>query len=108
MIVKVKVIAPSSINDREKITPECFSLEQNYPNPFNSKTNITFLLPELSEVRVDILNLRGELVTTIFRDSKKAGVYTFIWAASKFHSGTYFIKLQADDFVQLRKCVLLN
>jgi hypothetical protein len=108
IVVKTIVVIPSSVNERDQLIPEKFFLEQNYPNPFNPQTNITFGLPKASEVIIDIFNLRGELVTTILAVRKEAGYHTIIWDASKFPSGTYFIKLQADDFVQIRKCVLLN
>ncbi len=107
-IVKVTVIGPSSIHEKDQLVPEKFCLEQNYPNPFNPQTNISFGLPRPSEVTIDIFNLRGELVTTILKSRKEAGYHTVVWDGTFYPSGTYFIKMQAGDFVQIKKGVLLK
>lgn len=92
----------------ENNIPNRFELHQNYPNPFNPQTTISFAIPNDSEVIIEIYNVRGERVSTIFQGKKSAGVHSMIWKADHFSSGTYFIKMKAGDFVDLKKCVLLK
>ena len=88
--------------------PETFELLGNYPNPFNPQTTISFGLPHAAEVTIRIYNLKGELMTELFNGSRQAGYYSVIWDASGNSSGTYFIEMQAADFVQTKKCALLK
>ena len=108
LVVKGTVIPPSSVYDLNKNIPEYFSLEQNFPNPFNPKTNIIFGLPKLSNVSISIFNLSGKFVAEIFKGRKQAGYHTVTWDASNYSAGTYFIKMEGDDFIQIKKCVLLK
>ena len=88
--------------------PTEFALSQNYPNPFNPETMIEYTLPFQSEVNLIIYNLRGEEVAHLINDNMLAGNHQVTWNASNFASGIYFYRLQAGDFVQTRKMVLLK
>ncbi len=59
--------------------PEEFALEHNYPNPFNPSTNLRFDLPEAAEVRLDIFNVRGQLVRTLVNAEMQSGRHTRQW-----------------------------
>lgn len=107
-VVKATVNYPSSVEDLDKLIPITFCLEQNYPNPFNSQTTIYFGLPKPSEVIISVYNLNGQLVAELFKGRKHAGYHSVTWEAYNSSAGTYFIKMQADDFVQTRKCILLK
>ncbi len=85
-----------------------FTLYQNYPNPFNPKTIISFAVAKLSDITIDIYNIDGQFVTNLFREEKNPGYYRIIWNVESLPAGTYFIHMQANDFVQVRKCVLLK
>jgi len=89
--------------------PTVYGLNQNYPNPFNPTTNISFSLPEQSNVRLTIIDLLGrEVATLVNNEQRSAGNYTVTWNASSFASGVYFYRLQAGNFVQTKKLVLLK
>ena len=88
--------------------PMFFELTQNYPNPFNSSTIFTYSLPTNSDVDISIFNIIGELVEVLHSGNRDAGEYHVTWDASKYSSGTYFIRLKAGDFIQIKKCVLLK
>jgi hypothetical protein len=88
--------------------PTIFSLEQNYPNPANPSTNIPFSLPQQSRVRLAIFDLLGREVATLVNEERNAGSYSVTWNASSFASGVYFYRLQAGEFVQTTKLVLLK
>jgi photosystem II stability/assembly factor-like uncharacterized protein len=106
--VPVRVEYPMGVNHFKEQTPTQYELYQNFPNPFNPRTTVRYSLPKPSKVIIEIYNLGGGLVATIFNDNKSAGNHTVIWDAWQNSSGTYFIKMKAGDFVKIRKCVLLK
>jgi len=88
--------------------PSTFQLFPNYPNPFNPTTTISYYLPHSSEIQVDIYNLLGQLVETLFNGRQEGGVHLVRWDASNSPSGIYFVQLQSQNLTQTRKMVLLK
>ena len=88
--------------------PVEYSLSQNYPNPFNPETVIEFALQSQLKVSLIVYNLRGEKVAQLINRNMPAGMHRVNWDASNVSSGIYFYRLQAGDFVQTRKMVLLK
>jgi len=88
--------------------PEHFHLSQNFPNPFNPITEIKYALPKDCKVRLEVYNILGQRVAGLVDGKQKAGYKTARWDATSFSSGIYFYRLQAGDFVQTRKMVLLK
>ena len=85
-----------------------FSLEQNYPNPFNPATLISYQLPLNSEVELSIYNTLGQKVTTLVSKPQPAGYYTIEWNAVSFASGVYYYRIKAEDFVDMKKMILIK
>jgi len=96
------------INDPDEILPETFSLFQNYPNPFNAQTIIQYSLSEPSDVKIEIYDLLGREVGMILNGMQLAGNHQVIWNAEDLPSGMYFYKLQAGDYNETKKMVLLK
>lgn len=88
--------------------PTEFSLGQNYPNPFNPATEISFSLPSASHVKLEIFNVMGQKVATLVDGQVEAGEHIVKWDGSKAASGVYLYRLQADDFVDTKKMILLK
>jgi hypothetical protein len=93
--------------------PRAFALHQNVPNPFNPVTTIRFDLPRPSHVRLNVYNVKGELVATLVDGYMTEGRKGVGWEARddegrSVASGVYFYRLTAGDFVQTRKMVLLR
>ena len=88
--------------------PAEFALSQNYPNPFNPETVIEYTLSRSGDVSLIVYNLRGEEVALLIDSNMPAGNHRVGWDASNFASGIYFYRLQAGEFVQTRKMVLLR
>ena len=88
--------------------PRSFLLIQNYPNPFNPVTRINYALPENCHVKLTIYNILGQKVAALVDGKQKAGYKVARWDAGLLSSGIYFYRLQAGDFVQTRKMVLIR
>jgi hypothetical protein len=88
--------------------PFRFALEQNYPNPFNPSTTIKFGLPKSSEVRVSVYDMLGREVSVLVNERKDAGVHEVKCDGSNLASGVYFYRLQAGDFTQTKRLMLLR
>lgn len=93
--------------------PEKFVLEQNYPNPFNSTTVIKYSLSEKSDVKIQIINLLGQIITTVINKEENPGYYRVKWDAKNIPSGVYIYKIIAQtktgrSFINSRKMLLLK
>jgi len=98
----------SVIPGGDVLLPTEFTLSQNHPNPFNPITQIKYTLPRDCLVTLEIYNILGQKVATLIDGSQKAGYKTAKWDAGSLSSGIYFYRLQAGDFVQTRKMVLIR
>ena len=98
---------PSSIADNEQI-PKVFFLKQNYPNPFNPITTIEYGLPKASDVKIEIFNILGQRVFSYKKEKKEAGYHKILINGSNFSSGVYFYRFVADDYVKVKKMILLK
>lgn len=96
------------ISDDKKIIIDEFKLEQNYPNPFNPLTSIRYSIPKAAFVSIKIYNLVGEEIATIVNEVKSAGNYQIKFNALGLTNGIYFYKLQAGNFTETKKMVLLK
>jgi glucuronoarabinoxylan endo-1,4-beta-xylanase len=83
-------------------------LHQNYPNPFNPSTIIEFNLPVTSKVTLKVFNILGEEVATLLSASLLLGSHSVTWDASNLASGVYLYRLQAGDYVETRKMILMR
>ena len=92
---------------KESLRPNHFALNQNYPNPFNPTTTISFTLPTASDYMLTIYNVSGQTVAE-FGGNEQAGEVVLEWEAGNLASGIYFYKLQAGNFTDTKKMVLLK
>ena len=83
-------------------------LEQNYPNPFNPSTTISYALTTRSHVTLTVFNTLGQQVAARINESQEAGYHDVRFDGSGLASGVYFYRLQAGDFVQAKKFVILR
>ncbi len=84
------------------------TLHQNFPNPFKTSTQISFSLPHPEKVKIQIYNLKGQLVETLLNENKQAGIHTLEWNAEKASSGIYFIKLSTKEVSKIQKVILIK
>jgi hypothetical protein len=88
--------------------PKFFSLSQNYPNPFNPITKISYDLPLTSHVLLQVYDLLGREVVTLVNEKLNAGSHMTSWNATGFASGVYLYRLQAGNYSQTKKLILLR
>jgi len=88
--------------------PDRFSLSQNCPNPFNPSTNIKFDLPNNVFVSIKTYDLLGREIKTLVNEYKQAGTYLVSFNGSELASGTYFYRIQAGSFVQVKRMLLIK
>jgi hypothetical protein len=97
----------------EALLPKEFALHQNYPNPFNPKTSVRYDLPDNENVTIIIYDMLGRQVKQLVDSYQDAGFKSIIWDASNDFgkpaaAGVYLYKIQAGDFIQTKKMVLLK
>ncbi len=85
-----------------------FHLEPCYPNPFNPQTTIRYQIAKTSHVLLQVYNIRGQKVKTLFNGKQPAGSYKQVFTAGALPSGIYFVRLKADGFSAQQKIVLLK
>jgi hypothetical protein len=85
-----------------------FILNQNYPNPFNPTTNISFDLPEKSEVNITVYDVLGQKVVTLADEVKSAGRHIVQFDDKNLKSGVYICRMDIDNQVFTRKMILLK
>jgi len=92
----------------EVTIPVEFELSQNYPNPFNPSTTIKFAIPEATMVTLTVFNALGEEVALLVDRIMESGIHEINFEAVGLNSGMYFYRIQAGDFIQVKKMTLLK
>lgn len=85
-----------------------FSLEQNYPNPFNPTTTLEYSITEVSFVKLTIYDVLGNEVSKLVNKEQMAGKYNYNFDATNLSSGTYFLQINAGNFTDVKKMVLMK
>jgi len=93
------------LDNNEAIT---YKLSNNYPNPFNPSTRINYSIPKQSYVTLKVFDVLGREVATLVNKEQQQGYYDIEFDASHLTSGTYIYRIQAGEFVESRKMVLLK
>ena len=94
----------------EQIVADGYKLYQNYPNPFNPGTSIQYTISSRQLVSLKVYDLLGREIATLVNEEQPGGTYNvqFTINNAQLSSGTYFYRLQAGNFVETRKMILLK
>ena len=100
-------------DDIDGALPNKFHLSSNFPNPFNQETIWEVELPREENLRLEIFNLLGQRVSVLYSGPKEAGRFRIRWDGKipgrvEAPTGIYFCRMQAEDFVQVRKLLLIR
>jgi len=106
--IPVSVHIVSAIGDNFESAPQTYALHQNYPNPFNPVTNIRFDLRQSGHVNLAIYNVLGQKVATLVDRNLEAGNHTVTFNGSSLASGVYFYRIEAGQFSDMKKMVLMK
>ncbi len=90
------------------LVPGEFSLAQNYPNPFNATTHIRYSIQASGFTLLKVYDVLGREVATLVKEVKAPGTYNVTWNADGMASGVYFYRLQAGEFTQTKRLMLLR
>ena len=103
-------IAPdiTSIDESPQVVINDYRLQQNYPNPFNPVTTINYSIPREGLVTLKVYNVLGEEVDILVNEIKQVGNYETNFDASSLSSGVYLYKIQAGNYVEAKKTILLR
>jgi|GEM_PF-4017233 len=88
--------------------PQVTGIQSVFPNPFNPQTCFKYALSEPANVKLDIYNIKGQLVKELVNEYQSGGNYSLIWQADKAVSGVYFYRFQAGNEYQTGKLILLK
>ena len=100
---------PTGVGDQQgAATPGAFQLHQNFPNPFNPTTAIRFSVPNSSVVTLKVFDILGNMVTTLVNEKKSPGSYVAEFDGSHLASGIYLYRLQAGNFSDTKKLLLIK
>ncbi len=114
--VKLPTPEPGILLDVEQIDneiPTSFALEQNYPNPFNPITLIRYSIVKPSHVSLKIYDILGREVKALINKEQASGIYEVNWdgddvLGNKVSTGVYFYRIEAGDFIQTKKMMLIK
>ncbi len=90
------------------VIPEYYNIHNIYPNPFNPVTNISYGLPENTNVKIEIYDLTGRQVCSLINEFQHQGNHSINWNASAQSTGIYFVKMIAGDYVNTKKLMLIK
>jgi glutamine cyclotransferase len=107
LIYKIKIII-SEIENESPNSLISYNLSQNFPNPFNPSTKISWQVPLGSWHTIKVFDVLGNEIATLVDEYKQAGSYESEFKADGLPSGVYFYRLQAGDFVETKKMILLR
>lgn len=98
----------TDIQEEQNLLPTEYFLTQNYPNPFNPATKIQYGVKERNNIKIAIFNTIGEELRILINELKEPGTYEITFDASSLSSGIYFYRLQAGNFVETKKMILMR
>ena len=118
-VVFIESVNITSIEEPNKPAPVKFYLYQNYPNPFSSSTSIGYHLSSSGQVRLEVFDAAGRLISTIVNEMKEAGDITSTYsgirssseirnAGTGIHAGVYYYRLATGENVLMKKMVVIR
>ena len=107
-LYRIRLAAATAVKEQGSLITKAFKLYENYPNPFNPSTTITFDLSKGQNVKLKIFDILGNKQGTLLNGYMSSGRHTIVFNADSFPSGVYFYQMQAGNFIQSKKMVLLR
>ena len=101
------------VSNDDNVQQAVTALKGNFPNPFNPTTNIAYSLKETAKVKIEIYNLKGQLVKTLVNDTQPQGEHRVTWngkdqRGNSVSSGIYLYKMQVGDYTSVKKMMMMK
>lgn len=93
---------------QEGRVPKGYFVAQNYPNPFNSSTIISYAVAYPSRISIKIFDLFGNEIKTLVDKEQFPGNYKMEFTATDLPSGLYLCRFRANQFIQIKKMILIR
>ncbi len=106
--VPITLTVANVVSNESEDVPGRITLEQNYPNPFNPATTISYSLRQSENITLEVYNVKGQKVATLYDGKQQAGEHEALFDASNFSSGVYIYRLQTESHVLTRQMVLIK
>jgi hypothetical protein len=107
-VLNVTESVSTAVDENTDAVPPSFELAQNYPNPFNPSTTIEYALPKPSDVDLIVYNILGKEVQTLVNGEQPAGKHRVQLDRKGLPSGIYFYRIEAGEFVQTKKMLIVR
>jgi len=98
----------TSIETVKSETEKGNTLGQNYPNPFNQFTTIPYYLTKWQNITLKVSTMTGRMIVTLVQEQQGSGMHQVTWDASTVPGGIYFYRLQAGEYIETQKMILLK
>jgi subtilisin-like proprotein convertase family protein len=98
----------ANVGVEENTVPVKYELSQNYPNPFNNSTRLKFAIAKTGNVKITVYDVLGRHMQTLVNEVLQPGTYNTSFDASMLSSGVYFYRMEAGDFTDVKRFVVLK
>ncbi len=106
--IAAEIQVASGVEDGEEVIPTGYALHQNYPNPFNPSTVISYQIPTSAFVRLRVFDVLGNEVASLINKEQHGGYYNVTFNANNLTSGIYFYRLEAGNYSETKKLILIK
>jgi hypothetical protein len=101
-------VNPTGVNQYSSEIPKEFKLYNNFPNPFNPVTKIRFDVPKYSFIKISVFDISGKVINQPINNYFQAGSYEFSWYTNNLSSGVYFYRIEAENFTDVKRMLLVK
>ncbi|MCK5816452.1 MAG: T9SS type A sorting domain-containing protein, partial [Candidatus Marinimicrobia bacterium] len=105
---RIRVIYPTWTSIEDKMVPSEYCLHQNYPNPFNPLTKISFEIAQAGNISLDVYDISGNRISSLMNGFQNAGSYSVEFSADYLPTGVYFYRLQAGNWIDTKKMLIIK
>lgn len=98
----------AAVNNITSTIPDKFFLYNSYPNPFNPLAKIKFDLPKSSFVKINVFDINGRIVNELVNENLQAGSYETEFSGVSLSSGIYYYRIEAGNFISVKKMILIK
>ncbi len=108
ILIRLHGEAFSDVKDGHELIPTEFAITGLYPNPFNSSTSISYSLPQSQQVNMNLYDMSGRLIETLYDEFQSVGNHSVLWDSRDFGSGIYLMQLQTVTETKTAKLIVIK